>query len=167
MSGYHNFSMSNNAISAYESGEMPRSKWTKGAIIDAISEIAKDYSEINVSGFKKVRAEILREQVLRRSSWHHTSSYFNETVFYTVSVNDVLSANKRIDKLQAAKVEKIVKPEVKRVRAHYLEWSGTRKHPKATDCEAVGEIRGNWFYPDGESFKKSTTAKGFQILETL
>lgn len=30
MAGYSGYSMSNNAVDAYESGEKPRSKWTKG-----------------------------------------------------------------------------------------------------------------------------------------
>ena len=37
---------------------------------------------------------------------------------------------------------KIEKKEIteKRVRAHYLEWSGTRNYPKATDHEEWGTI---------------------------
>lgn len=52
----------------------------------------------------------------------------------------------------------------KRVKAHYLEWSGTRNHPKATDVEEWGTIKGNWFYTD-RGTKKSITARGFNILE--
>lgn len=29
MAGYHNYSMSNNAVDAYQDGLMPISKWTK------------------------------------------------------------------------------------------------------------------------------------------
>lgn len=36
MAGYSGYSMSNNAVDAYESGEKPRSKWTKAAILNAI-----------------------------------------------------------------------------------------------------------------------------------
>ena len=36
MSGYCGYSMSNNAISAYNSGEKPMSKWTKVAILEEI-----------------------------------------------------------------------------------------------------------------------------------
>jgi hypothetical protein len=36
MAGYNGWSMSNNAVDAYENGEMPLSKWNKEAILDAI-----------------------------------------------------------------------------------------------------------------------------------
>lgn len=37
MSGYNGFSMSNNAVSAYENGLKPYSKWTKCDILDCLS----------------------------------------------------------------------------------------------------------------------------------
>lgn len=33
MAGYNGFSMSNNAVAAYEDGEKPLSKWTKANIL--------------------------------------------------------------------------------------------------------------------------------------
>lgn len=38
MSGYNGWSMSNNAIAAYEDGEKPLSKWTKAEILDTIKK---------------------------------------------------------------------------------------------------------------------------------
>ena len=38
MSGYNAWSMSNNAIAAYEDGEKPLSKWTKAEILDTIKK---------------------------------------------------------------------------------------------------------------------------------
>ena len=38
MAGYNGWSMSNNAVAAYEDGEKPLSKWTKADIFDAIKE---------------------------------------------------------------------------------------------------------------------------------
>ena len=42
--GYHGYSMSNNAVSAYSDGEMPLSKWTKRELVDAID--SKDDEKI-------------------------------------------------------------------------------------------------------------------------
>ena len=43
MAGYRtDYSMSNNAFYAYQSGEMPLSKWTKDAMLTAIKSIAND-----------------------------------------------------------------------------------------------------------------------------
>ena len=36
--GYHGYSMSNNAVAAYDNGEMPLSKWTKSAILNELVE---------------------------------------------------------------------------------------------------------------------------------
>lgn len=37
MAGYYGYSMSNNAVEAYKSGEKPYSKWKKADIIQAIN----------------------------------------------------------------------------------------------------------------------------------
>lgn len=42
MAGYHNYSMSNNAVAAYENGEMPLSKWSKKAILAAVAAALRD-----------------------------------------------------------------------------------------------------------------------------
>lgn len=83
--GYDGYSMSNNARSAYENGEMPISKWSKSEIIRAISEIDNKYSE----KLKKVPLSRLRAHFLEYTSWHHTSSKYNRTNFYTISENAV------------------------------------------------------------------------------
>ena len=41
MAGYKGFSMSNNAVAAYESGEKPISKWTKREILSMIKSLSK------------------------------------------------------------------------------------------------------------------------------
>lgn len=37
MAGYNGYSMSNNAVAAYQNGEKPLSKWTKKEILNQIS----------------------------------------------------------------------------------------------------------------------------------
>lgn len=163
-SGYSGYSMSNRAVEAYASGEKPLSKWSKW---DIIAQIKKQYPDIaQTYDFKKVSLKKLRS-LLEYTSWHHCSSYCNKIDFY--SLGD-LSEFKEADYLKLLKKEeKEEKEEVKEVKARciYLEWSGTRKHPKATEIEAVGIIKGNWFFPNDRNFKKSTTANGFKILEIL
>ena len=41
------------------------------------------------------------------------------------------------------------------------------KPAKANEVKAKGIIKGNWFYPDNENFKKSINANGFRILKEL
>ena len=47
MAGYHGWSMSNNAILAYENDEKPLSSWTKDDILDAI-ESAVESEELEL-----------------------------------------------------------------------------------------------------------------------
>ena len=154
MAGYDNYSMSNNAVMAYETGEKPKSKWTKKEIIEELRD-QSEYLNVDINELKKLPISTLREIALVQSSWHHTSSYFNRTAFYIVDASRIEEEDLKIEKKEITE---------KRVRAHYLEWSGTRKHPKATDYEEWGKIKGNWFYTD-RGRKKSINARGFNILE--
>ena len=46
MAGYNGYSMSNNAVSAYDNGEKPLSKWRKSDILEEIEiEIANVFFE--------------------------------------------------------------------------------------------------------------------------
>lgn len=92
MAGYKGYSMSNNAVSAYENGEKPLSRWTKAAIMDALDiECARGYlPQEALEAAKKMTAAELKNLVLRRSSWHHTSKMYNRTVFYEVDSDSLL-----------------------------------------------------------------------------
>lgn len=84
-SGYNGYSMSKRASRAYADGEMPKSKWTKRAMIDAL----KDYCELNDRAYdasveKMTKAELF-ERMFTLSSWHHTSKMVNATDFYGIN----------------------------------------------------------------------------------
>lgn len=101
--GYVGYSMSVRAAQAYDNGEMPLSKWTKKLILERIREILYENPahEITADDFEKLRLDELKKHVLVRSSWHHTSKYFNRTDFYSVDVN-LVTLTKKSD------VEKII-----------------------------------------------------------
>ena len=42
MAGYDNYSMSNNAVAAYQTGEKPKSKWTKKDIMEELRDQSED-----------------------------------------------------------------------------------------------------------------------------
>ena len=155
MAGYDNYSMSNNAVAAYQTGEKPKSKWTK---TDIIAELKSQAEELTVSltEIEKLPIAHLREIALVKTSWHHTSSRYNRTDFYMFDASRITEED-----LVVPEKEKI---EDRRVKARYLEWSGTRKHPKAEEKETWGIIKGNWFFSDN-GIKKSVAAKGFKVLE--
>lgn len=136
-SGYSGYSMSNRACEAYESGEKPLSKWTKTDMFEAIAEyIEENNVTFTMSTLKKAPKSVITDLVLRKSSWHHTSSYCNETDFFSVDYDllEQLTDEKITDAITAHKVTGKEKPLEKKYKGSftYLEWSGTRNHPKAT-----------------------------------
>lgn len=72
MAGYSSYSMSNNAVAAYERGLMPFSKLPK-AVRDAVTAWEQALPARN-------KREHLAEE------WHHTSKRFNVTYFYCPNV---------------------------------------------------------------------------------
>lgn len=73
LSGYSGYSMSNNAVDAYNNGEMPISKWTKDIFLKQCEDEGINIDKI--TEYKKY---------LKKSSWHHTSKFYNATDFYSI-----------------------------------------------------------------------------------
>lgn len=176
-SGYDGYSMSNRAVEAYENGERPMSKWTKGDLIYEIKKAIRCdelHPTFNVDTLNKIPVSVLRDLFLEYSSWHHTSSYCNSTSFYSIDEDAIerITDEKLLDcakkaKEMAARIRQ-EKEELKeeRCKCRFLEWGGTRNHPKATEVIEVGVIKGNWFYRENGS-KKSINANGFRVLESI
>lgn len=129
MSGYDGYSMSNRAREAYECGEMPKSQWTKQAILCAV-----DNPLISKLTLKELR------MYLDRSSWHHTSSYYNETIFYELDVealealteddiNLIISQRPKRERKVRSKEPKLAPMYVSAIVC-YSQWEGTRQYPK-------------------------------------
>lgn len=100
MAGYFGYSMSNNAVEAYENGSKPFSKWTKADIFELIED---ENLELNCSidKLKKVPVKILKEICLKYSSWHHTSNHYNKTDFYSIDYDSIENlTDEKLDKLQ-------------------------------------------------------------------
>lgn len=168
MAGYSGFSMSNNAVEAYENGEKPISKWSKKDILNSIDNaIENGELVLNCSKDKlrKVPVALLKELCLTCSSWHHTSNYYNRTDFYAVDLQKVeLLTDESIEDRMKSKDAVEITEEI--WKCAFLEWSGTRKHPKATEVVEEGIIRGEWFFRKDGS-KKKVTANGFRRIERL
>ena len=171
MAGYNGFSMSNNAVAAYESGEKPLSKWTKTDILEGIEKaIREEELTLNCSmeKLKKLNAKVLKQICLYRSSWHHTSNHYNKTDFYSIDIDSLIElTDEQINRIiENCKEDKSEEPTEERWQCAFLEWSGTRNHPKATEVIEEGVVKGDWFYrADGS--KKKTTANGFRFLKQI
>ena len=85
--GYSGYSMSNNAVDAYNRGNKPISKWTKKAILDEIKSIGEEYNlKFDFERLKKENISELRETILTKNGYHHTSKYYNTTDFYYIDL---------------------------------------------------------------------------------
>lgn len=87
--GYVGWSMSRRAAEAYRDGEMPRSKWTKKTIVEALKGACDDLDLMYDPSIERLRKDELFDRFLYASSWHHTSKFFNETDFYAISEAEV------------------------------------------------------------------------------
>lgn len=81
MAGYRGSSMSNNAVSAYADGEKPISNRSESDVISAIAD------ELGVNE-SDIKLKYPYRYYLKKTSWHHTSSKYNKTDFYSVSFDD-------------------------------------------------------------------------------
>ena len=169
MAGYSGYSMSNNAVAAYENGEKPLSKWKKADILEAVKTQEVEL-KCSPSKLQKLPAVLLKEICLCYSSWHHTSSHYNETKFYMLNAEYLETLTDAMVDEIAAEYNKTHAKEKQSVEetweCAFLEWSGTRKHPKATEVVEQGIVRGQWFYrKDGT--KKKTSANGFRFIKRV
>lgn len=156
MAGYKGYSMSNNAVDAYMSGEKPISKWTKQEVIECVEELRLDIKD----ELKKLRKDELFDLVLRRSSWHHTSQYYNETDFYKIDEEAIenITAEKISEKIaNRVPINKTEQLKEQYVLADYTVFEGKKPINKSQ----YGIVKGDWFTSiDGD--KKNIFGRWFK-----
>ena len=86
--GYVGKSMSVRAKQAYDDGEMPKSKWSKNTMLDALEE---EFGEGESAGFKKFSKDQLFNGIMKQTSWHHTGKFANATNFYSLDRNSAIA----------------------------------------------------------------------------
>ena len=155
MSGYSNFSMSNNAVQAYDSGLCPASK------------------------IKGVPASLVSAHC-QADEWHHSSKNFNKVDFYNpekvraifgLEVSDDYEPDAHA--VAALAAHKLTKQDAGTVHANckvqWIEWAGTLKRPHATDRSAAGctvVVKGQTAtvtLPDSATFVKRLSTNGFHF----
>lgn len=142
MAGYNGYSKSNNAVSAESEGRYPASVLAErlGVATGAIRAL------------------------METREYHHTGKMYNETMYY-----DEEEALEIIDRLRAWRPEAAETETREGCTVKYLEWGGTRRHPRATEVVLEGvraERKGDWWtiYPaGGKPFRKNVKTRGFSI----
>lgn len=150
--GYDGYSMSNNARAAYESGERPLSRWNKTLVIE---EIAKE----NGVSPEDISLKMPYQYYLEKTSWHHTSSKYNKTDFYSLVYNDedVSFSQKAIEKINNDKETEI------KLRLEYAEKRLAKLNewnPSATEDET-------FIYSTDENGIKHKFRKKYTTKETV
>jgi hypothetical protein len=150
MAGYDGFSMSINAVDAYERGLRPASQ------VDS-----------------RLSARLV-EKFCTAAEWHHSSKNFNRVNFYDVAEvlatfglavhEDYPADPAAVAALAAPKVETVIDA----CTVRWLDWSGTKKHPKATErsaenCRVSVGATATVTLPDGSCFQKRVTTRGFRF----
>ena len=160
--GYYGYSMSNNAVSAYDNGEKPLSKWTK---VDILSELAElDVSGEIIQAAKKLTLADLKNIFLYKSSWHHTSKMYNKTDFYSVNPNVTMSDIQQYSN-NKADTNVSTEPNYTFCDVSYGEWEGSKRHPKLVEYDDYAIVKDNWayVYNDGIVKRKKTNGSHFTI----
>ena len=152
MAGYYGYSKSNNAVIAEENGLQ-----TAGGIAKMIGRGA------TAAGVASI---------LSPDEWHHTSKHFNRTNYYDWerACEDYEGG---AESLTAAIIE-ASKPQQAQThegcKVQYLEWGGTRRRPRATECTVYGctvDDKGGAFLfittAEGQQFRKKKTANGLKV----
>lgn len=157
MAGYNGCSMSNNAVAAYEEGKKPLSKIKASDL----KEAGWQYSLAFAKWLAKREGLCgYYSRIWEPSEWHHSSKMYNKVKFY--SAEDLVDAWSELG--DAAREALIAEFEIRqspkqakevRVKGTYIEWTGSRRHPKANEVEFTGTISGNWIFLDNGGKKKA------------
>lgn len=157
MAGYNGYSKSNNALVAENEGKFPSSILAKKL------------------GVKSQAVKAL----MQPSEWHHTSSHYNCTDYYDGGVliavktgdidgyddDDVTEARELLAALKAW--QPAAEEVFENCDVEWLEWSGTRKHPKAETMKSSGcrvAVKGTTCtvtFSDGKTMQKRKSTRGF------
>lgn len=145
--GYVGQSMSVRAVEAYESGELPISKVTKGACVACLKRTleAGKIDDKTFDKLKKVSLQAFKDviELEYESSYHHTGKYFQVTYFYQIpsvwsdaDISYLLAFKKPVfvlDYSYCALTKNV--------------WGGTKKHPKVIGEDTIIGIEcDGWCY---------------------
>ena len=83
-SGYVGQSLSENAAYAYMDGEMPKSRWTKKAMLVALQDWCVENELSFGEEVGKMRKDDIFKSLFEWKSWHHTGKFASETDFYGI-----------------------------------------------------------------------------------
>lgn len=152
MAGYNGWSMSNNAVQAYEDGEKPLSKWTKKTLVYELADALDAEPEEVAEVLKPYTVKEVKDKCLTYSSWHHTSSRYNRTAFYELDdFEDLADLECRLSGKPNTAKEERENAEMEALQKAWAEVQAKYYGKMPTDKEAVKKV---WRYAHGGAFDK-------------
>lgn len=148
-SGYIGYSMSRRAAEAYEDGEMPKSKWTKKAMVAAIQSYCDEFDMLfDPDLLKGMHKDEVFERFFHESSWHHTSKFFNETDFYKLDEDAVCGSFRPMTDAEVAERDAMRRQAIEEEKA-------VREAMRAAEIEQLDRHRA---YREEHGFASDTVA---------
>lgn len=164
MAGYaDDYSMSNNAVAAYERGLRPRSKWNKRDILDTLP--ANQRATLHLDSYPFA---FLREHFLSWEEWHHTSKQYNQTDFYLPRIPEWIKTTEDVDNLYQKWTQRQEKDAAKattvpvKARVTYTHWVDKRTCKTTTEYAI---IVGLWAHTQS-GLRKRTDGNHFHVDHT-
>lgn len=136
--GYDGTSMSTRARLAYATGEMPKSKWTKAAIIDAIKGYCEVFDLAYDATVERMRKAELFDAFVELKSWHHTGKYAAETDFYGLDEQAVVDRFPPMPEAEAEERRARREAEAAERRAQREAGAEVRRAEEQSAVEALG-----------------------------
>ena len=143
--GYISNKMSVNASLAYDGGEMPKSKWTKKAIIEFLSEERPDLVEK-----AQQQPHYILITFLTNTSIHHTGALFNQTRFWSFQTDWFANADQ-------AEFDKIIEARKARTSKSIAEQTELKRQKEARQLMRTTRERQEKLF----KFSSYKTLKGF------
>lgn len=164
--------MSRRAAAAYAQGRMPKSKWTKTLMLEALSEAAAP--DVLAALAKLTKAELF-EHFFQRTEWHHTGAFagrVNRTDFHGPDLDAVRGLTVAdVEAIRAAREPRKSEPAVPsesldgRWVAAWDEWPpGRGRHRRPREVRDTGTVKGAFFQPDHAKTRKRLSGAHFELL---
>ncbi|MFW6024885.1 MAG: hypothetical protein ACOCRX_00940 [Candidatus Woesearchaeota archaeon] len=168
-SGYVGSSRSVRSKDAINDYEVPISMIKKGLIKEFLNE-CDDFTDDEVkllSNIATTKWKYVAKKIAKPSSWHHTSSFFNETNHYDLRAvaRKILKIKDTIDKEYKDYLRKQKNKKAKTINSYKYGvicvevWGGSRRNPKIIGYdEAAGIVIGKWlYYKDGHNINNNVS----------
>lgn len=162
--GYSGASMSVNAAAAYEAGEMPRSRWTKAAIVDALRGYCDEWDLLYDPAVESETRAALFDRFIAYSSWHHTGAYARETEFFALDEEAVVGTFRELEPDEVAERDRI---RAEAAAARHSRWLHEREAENAFErrfaCLPDSVMAYEAFHPE-RTERRKTKRGGHEVI---